>query len=96
MATIKTIGDLCRFLEERRESWDDSPDNLMGPFDDQDLRVPHTDQQGNFLGYGPAQIFYDTTGLGFIIEEQPHELETRRPEAQSRAGSDSEEAGEDS
>lgn len=71
-----TVGDLRRALDELEASWSDQDREVLGEFEHQAVVVPHWRDHPDFpigtrsfCGYGPMQMFYDATGLGFIMDE---------------------------
>ena len=73
---ITTVGELRQALDEFEANWTDQDREYLGKFNDQAIRTPYwtkhdSDQRGTyrFAGYGPAELHYDLSGLGFIIED---------------------------
>lgn len=73
---ITTVGELRKSLDDFEANWTDKDRELLGEFQDQAICTPYwtehdSDQGGTyrFAGYGPAELHYDLSGLGFIIED---------------------------
>lgn len=77
MAIYKTttVADLRRALDDLEASWTDQDREVLGEFDHQGVVVPHWCRHSDFpegarafCGYGPVQMYYDATGVGFIMD----------------------------
>lgn len=68
---IGSIKELREFLDEMERKWSITDDEYLGKFENQAIVVPHfkfTKERGpesEFVGYGPAIVFYDAMGLVF-------------------------------
>lgn len=69
MASATNVRELRIFLDKIEEGWTEVDNKYLGRFEETPIVVPHF-REGAFLGYGPAHIEYDVTGLGFIIDQQ--------------------------
>lgn len=73
---VTTVADLRRALDDLEASWTEEDDRYLGEFQHQAVIVPHWREDESlpkgahrFCGYGAMQMFYDVTGLGFIMDE---------------------------
>lgn len=82
MAHATTVRELRLFLDALEAHWTQEDEQYLGKFEDTRVLVPHF-LFGECLGYGPAHIVHDVTGLGIIID-QPNEVDhEQRPDSRT-------------